>query len=236
MSRMFVVPGLGGPQVMKTWNVFVGCRFGCRYCNARKLAEGRLRNVPRYQGGFDSPHLVKEELGRKFSPRDFVFAAYMGDISFASPAEVQLILNCVWNQPDTRFLFCTKDPSVYTSWGLEYPPNLYLGATIETNFDYGLTLAPKPAWRHKAMKSLTHPHKFISIEPLMDFHLRTMLDWMKDIGPEIIEVGGDNYRNGLPEPAEHQRWKVRLLLEELKKISPVVVEKVGLERLTGGHL
>jgi hypothetical protein len=62
----------------------------------------------------------------------------------------------------------------------------------------------------------------------MDFDLNTMLGWMKDINPEIIEIGADNHRCSLPEPL----WeKVEALLVGLREFCPNVVEKDGLERL-----
>lgn len=207
-------------------------------CNAKKLALGRLKDSPRYAGGFE-PHLVEEEMGKKFRPGAFIFVAYMGDLSFAPVELVREILENIKKQPEVKFLFCTKDPQVYHSWELEYPDNLYLGATIESNFSYNLSKAPAPLQRCMAMMGLQHCHKFISIEPLVNFHLATMVNWMREIRPEIIEVGPDNYHNNLPEPhgvmpEQKAPWKVKWLLEELREFCPNVVEKKGLERLKKG--
>jgi len=222
---MFLVEG----KPMKTWNVHVGCRFDCTFCNARKLALGRLKNVPRYRDGFE-PHLVKEELVKRFQPGDFVFVSYMGDISFAPRCLVILLLGIIDEQPGVNFLFCTKDPDCYHRWRLEFPDNLYLGATIESNLDYGLSQAPEPTYRYVAMKALEHPHKFISIEPVMDFHLAIFVQWIRDIKPAIIEIGPDNYHNNLREPGT---GKVNFFLDQLRKVCPNVIEKKGLERLKG---
>jgi len=232
VSRMFHYQG----RAMKTWNCWVGCDFECSFCNARKTALTRLRNSPRYRDGF-KPHLVEEELKRRFHPGDFVFVAYMGDLSFAPREVIIKILEIIREQPEVRFLFCSKNPACYIRWGLDFPDNLYAGATIETDRDYGLTKAPPPEERFMAMEVLKHPHKFVSMEPLCDFHLRTMVDWMKAIRPEIIEIGPDNYHNNLPEPCSKASlarapWKIRWLLEELRKFCPNVIEKKGLERLT----
>ncbi|MBA7601842.1 hypothetical protein ES703_08926 [subsurface metagenome] len=222
-SRMFQVGG----KPMKTWNVWVGCDYLCTYCNARKAALTRLKHSPRYRNGF-MPHLVEEELGRKFKPGDFVFVGYQGDISFAWR---QLIVNLccsITEQPDVDFLFCSKSPLHYWYWHIVWPENLRLGATIETNRDYHLTRAPAPLYRYMAMRALDHPKKFISLEPICDFDLDKMLSWMAEINPQIIEVGADNYHNNLPEPP----WeKVEKLLNGLKTFCPTVVEKVGLHRL-----
>jgi len=222
-SRMFQVGG----KPMRTWNCWVGCDFLCTYCNARQLALTRLRNSPRYRDGF-TPHLVEEELSRKFAPGDFVFVGYMGDISFASRPIIVDLTCRIAEQPEVDFLFCTKSPFHYWYWHMVWPENLYLGATIETNRDYHLTRAPAPLYRYIAMRALDHPKKFLSIEPVCDFDLDEMLSWITEIDPQIIEVGADNYRNNLPEPP----WeKVEKLLKGLENICPAVVHKVGLERL-----
>ncbi|MCL0048393.1 hypothetical protein M1N20_02975 [Dehalococcoidia bacterium] len=77
---------------------------------------------------------------------------------------------------------------------------------------------------------MEHPHKFISIEPIMDFDLEVLTQWLDRIKPGIVEVGADNYCNHLPEPPW---WKVEALLKNLRGICPRVVEKEGLERLEG---
>ncbi|MBA7469601.1 hypothetical protein ES707_04873 [subsurface metagenome] len=225
-SRMFQVGG----KPMVTWNCWVGCDFLCTYCNARRTALTRLRNSPRYKDGF-SPHLVEQELGRKFKPGSFVFVGYMGDISFAS-RPIIIDLTCrIAEQPEVNFLFCTKSPLHYWHWHIVWPENLYLGATIETNRDYRLTRAPAPLYRYIAMRALDHPKKFLSIEPVCDFDLDEMLSWITEIDPQIIEVGADNYHNNLPEPP----WdKVERLIKGLEDICPTVVRKVGLERLERG--
>jgi len=214
-------------SIDKTWNVFVGCRFDCSYCSAKKLAETRLKNGPRYKDGF-IPHLVESELKRTFKPGEFIFVAYMGDIAFASRYEIAKILVTIQGHPETRFLIQSKNPGCFHQWKLPIPPNVYLGTTIETNRDYHLTKAPPPIERYTQLEGYPHPHKFLSIEPIMDFDLDTLLEWVIRIRPEIIEVGADNYHNRLPEPSVK---KVENLLACLEDICPKVIEKDGLKRL-----
>ena len=227
MSRMFLIDG----KPMTTWNIFVGCKFECTYCNARKAALSRFRHSERYRDGF-RPKYIKEELRRRFKPGEWVFVAYMGDIACASREVVINILERIQDFPETNFLFCTKHPLIYWFWHLAWPDNCHLGATIETTEDYKLSLAPIPRERYRAMiaAELEGKKKFISIEPIMDFKWATMVKWMEEIKPSIIEIGADNYQNRLKEPPP---WKVKALLRDLKGICPVVVEKPGLERLTG---
>jgi len=225
MSRMF-------KTVSRTWNVFKGCLFECTYCNARKMAETRLKDYPRYRDGF-TPRLVMEELSRRFHPGEFIFVGYMGDISCATADEVGFILaQTIEFFSETSFLLCSKNPAVYFSWELAFPDNLYLGTTIETNRDYGLSKAPPPLERFRAMAELQHARKFVSVEPVMDFDLEVMTRWLSEIKPDIVEIGADNYHNHLPEPS----WeKVETLLESLRGFLPRVVEKDDLERLKGAR-
>lgn len=223
MSRMF-------KSIDDTWNVFVGCLFECSYCNARKAALTRLRHIPRYKDGF-KPHLVESELNRKFKPGQFIFVAYMRDIAFISDEDFLRILKRIIDFPHTSFLLQSKKPKNFYRPGLRIPPeNIYLGTTIETTRDYHLTKAPPPLERFRQLVKYPYHRKFISIEPIMDFDLFQLLDWVELLKPEIIEVGADNYHNHLPEPSPQ---KLKSLLYHLKHICPKVIEKEGLDRLKG---
>ncbi|GAJ11202.1 unnamed protein product [marine sediment metagenome] len=152
----------------------------------------------------------------------------MGDISFATTTEVVRILQRIGQFPLTNFLIQSKNPKRFRDWGVSFPSNVYLATTIETNRGYNLTKAPFPVERYTAIASFNHPHKFISIEPIMNFDLDILFEWMERIEPEIIEIGADNYSNHLPEPPW---WKVEALLKSLSNFCPKVIEKQGLERL-----
>ena len=222
MSRMF-------KSVTKTWNVFCGCRYQCSYCNARKAAETRLRHIPRYSDGF-TPKFIEEELNRKFKPGEFIMVAYMGDIAFATRDEVQRILQRIREFPETNFLIQSKDPGKFREWRVDFPPTVYLGTTIETNRDYHLTKAPPPIERFRQLTGYPHNAKFLSIEPIQDFDLDDMVNWVALMQPDIVEIGADNYHNHLVEPPW---WKVERLLNVLRGVCPKVIEKEGLERLRG---
>lgn len=222
-------------SITSTWNVYKGCRFNCTYCNARKAAETRFRHIARYRDGF-KPKLIETELQRRFKPGQFIFVAYMGDIAFATKDQLLRILAKVREFPETWFLIQSKNPrQLYdwcADWGICAPPNVYVGTTIESNRDYGVTKAPSPYDRFLYLNGYPHDLKFLSIEPIMDFDLDEFVIWIGAMKPQIIEVGADNYHNHLVEPPW---WKVEKLLNNLRGICPNVIEKEGLKRLKGAE-
>jgi hypothetical protein len=99
-----------------------------------------------------------------------------------------------------------------------YPENVVFGATIETNRNYPVSKAPEPSERYKYMADLPYRNKLISIEPVMDFDLDVLAQWIKDIKPAIVYIGYDNYNNRLPEPSLS---KTKQLITELQRFTRV---------------
>ena len=220
MSKMF-------KTVTRTWNPFTGCGFDCVYCWARDLALGKLAHTPRYSEAKFKPTFHVAELDKTFKCGVFVFITDMGDISFATWHQLHSILKVIEKYPETNFLLQTKDPGMFLN-GLIWPENIYHGATIETNRKIDCSKAPHPISRYHSFAVNNNPHKFLSIEPIMDFDLEVFASWVLDINPEIVEIGADNYRHELPEPSW---YKVQSLMDILEKGYIKVVEKDGLRRL-----
>jgi hypothetical protein len=105
---------------------------------------------------------------------------------------------------------------------------MVIGTTIETNKENNLGKAPKRIERYSYMNySKQYARRMISIEPIMDFHLKTLIQWMKLIEPEFISIGADSKGHNLPEPNPQ---KIRNLIRELKKFTRVI-QKDNLKRL-----
>jgi protein gp37 len=224
MSKMFTYNG----KRLTTWNPQTGCAFSCLYCWSCPLAETRLK--AHYPNGF-IPAFHTDRLKRKFKEGEFCFISSMGDISFCKPDDLKQILDIVENNPQTDFLFCTKNPMIYRKKIFKDDlSNAYYGATIETNRSYpqDISKAPINLLRYSAMVGLKNCRKFISIEPVMDFDLEDFTDWILTIEPEIVEIGADNYRHSLPEP---EWYKVSALIDKLELAGIQVIQKEGLERL-----
>ena len=234
MSRMFSF-------IKETWNPLGGeCPHKCIYCWSRHLA-GRY-GMKKYQG---EPRLIKSELKRKFKPGSFVFTQDMTDL-FADNVPIRLILKVLdveREHPKVKFLHLTKNTKRYIDLAeeKEFPPNVVLGATVETDFyrffdlrkgedvfiEYEeISRAPPPQerLRHlRKLKEIVDNPLFISIEPILDFstdiHLPPrFVERIKMVKPWAVAVGYDNYNHKLPEPPLNKTLR---LIEELEKFTKV---------------
>jgi len=212
-SRMF-------PCVTITWNPVTGCLHHCKYCWARPLAEGKLRNLDKYKNGF-KPALWEKAFVNTLGKNKFVFVSDMGDLfgEWVPSKWIEKVLNKVCrSHPSNLFMFLTKNPIRYKEFLHLYPKNAILGATIETNHDYNVSKAPKPKERYEALRSLEYPRKTVSIEPIMDFDIEVFASWMKEIKPEFVHLGYDNYGYKLTEP---ELEKTLALISILKKFTDI---------------
>ena len=206
-----------------TWNPLGGkCPHGCRYCYAQGEKGLTVQySMKKYQG---PPRIIEHELKRTFKDYDVVFIEDMGDL-FAAAVPTNMITaileNIIARQEAVTYFFLTKNPARYK----EFLPllnriNCILGATIETNRDanyemWTLSKAPKPNERWEAFRKLDFPHKFLSIEPIMDFDFdEFFVEMILNIpGLEAVAVGYDNHNAHLPEPALD---KTQVLIRELE--------------------
>jgi len=155
-----------------------------------------------------------------------IFVCSMGDLFclLVPDAVIERVIVIVQGYPDRDFLFCTKNPSRYYDFLDLFTPNCILGTTIETNRDdiYPRSNAPLPSERYEAFVALDYPRKFLSVEPVMEFDLAVLFEWIKTISPCVCEIGYDNYPERtrrkmgsyLPEPSQR---KVRKLIELKQK-------------------
>jgi len=125
-----------------------------------------------------------------------------------------------WND----YLFQSKNPSRFK----KLPFSSMIGTTIETDIHYEdiMANAPVPMSRYLALMQYSYP-KMVSIEPIMDFNLETIIHWIRDIKPEFVSIGADSGNNHLPEPSSD---KVKALIEALKEFTEVKI-KDNLKRL-----
>jgi hypothetical protein len=188
------------------------------------MALGRC-NYPDFKPTFHPERL--KQISR-FKEGDFVFVSSMGDIAWAGEQEITSIVSAIENSK-ALFLIQTKNPEIFLHYREFFSmTNVVHGVTIESNRCWNGSKAPCPVFRYSAIKTDTHPHKFLSIEPIMDFDLDIFTEWVMDINPEIIEIGADNYHNNLTEPSPE---KLAEFIKQLEDAGLNVKQKDGLGRL-----
>jgi protein gp37 len=181
--------------------------------------------MEKYRG---SIRFFEKELNRVFKPDDFVFLEDMGD-AYASTVPdwmIERILQFIDHNPQVQFLSLTKNPTRYVEIRhsiREFPENMVLGATIESNENYpALSKAPPQSSRIKDMvevKEFCENRRFLAIEPILYFtNLQSFVNDIREIAPWAVAVGYDNYNNRLPEPILEATL---LLIGELEKFTTV---------------
>ena len=205
-------------------NAFVGCRHECVYCKPSFQRQMKRQKCPLCK--IFVPHIHIDRL-KKTPPKtkqgEFIFFPSSGDLAFAIPEVVQVHIDYAEKYPDRTFLIQSKTPEFFKDY--DFPDNVILGTTIETNlalfetpskYNYysEISKALYPCHRIRSMMDLVHKRKSVTIEPILDFSLSVMVEWMERIRPEIIWVGYDNHKCHLPEPTLAETM---VLVYELRK-------------------
>jgi protein gp37 len=153
-----------------TWNPVVGCKHGCFYCYAKRIAE-RFKKFVWMPARFELPLLRASAINEPAIKREpaIILVCSMADL-FGEWVPVEWIYHVldgvIWSNmthADTSthtFLFLTKNPLRYYGIIHKFPSNCWLG--------YTYTGANISAVALEQFATLEYPQKFISCEPLMD--------------------------------------------------------------------
>jgi protein gp37 len=135
--------------------------------------------------------------------------------------------------PTNTYVYQTKNPGRYLEFIPLMLPTCMLGCTIETNRDIPLSIshAPRPIGRYANMKQLSGSRRiFVTVEPIMDFDVQILGQWLTDIHPEFVNIGADSKGRGLPEPSAE---KIIALISILNTAGIEIREKHNLGRILG---
>jgi len=209
---------------VKSWSVFIGCYFDCNYCEKSFKAQMK-RQMPKFdkngkwrgcQDCYDYiPHFHENRLKDslpKTTGDQFIWCCSSSDIYFAKEEWIEKVLERVRKLKNRTFFFQSKAPEVFYKY--DFPENVMLGTTLETNRDYrNISKAPIPYKRYNDFLNLKHPRKVVTLEPLMEFDLFPFLTMIRNISPERIYIGYDTKNCKLNEPS---LTKTQILINYLK--------------------
>lgn len=210
------------PWITHTWNTIKGtCPHDCSYCYMKRWS--KLNPVR-----FDEKEL-KTNLGNG----NFIFVGSSCDM-FAKNIPMEYIYKTLIHceEFDNNYLFQSKNPKRIYEYDVKFgfESKIVLCITVETNRWYPeiMNNCPKPQERINYFgQKLSDYDKYITIEPIMDFDLKELIQMIKIIHPVQVNIGADSGNNDLPEPESE---KILELINELKKFT-IVEKKKNLKRL-----
>jgi DNA repair photolyase len=209
-----------------TWNPIRGCKHGCIYCY--------VNSIPYYD---QTPRYVEKCLSDKLGEGRTIFVCSTGDMfgEWVPAKWIEAVLSYCHRFPHNTYLFQSKNPGRFLEFLNHFPMHTLFGTTIETDKNtksmsstgISYSQAPIPLDRMNAMVNLDSQYdKMISIEPIMDFDVDTMLKWIHATDPKFVSIGADSKGHKLPEPSAA---KVQRLMTGLGAIE--VKLKSNLKRL-----
>ena len=159
-------------------------------------------------GHLEDVRLDESEFKTDLGKGNFIFVGSSCDL-FAKGLPYKWIIKTMehCSKFDNTYLFQSKNPN-----------RVYLD--IMKN-------CPKPVDRAIELGRIPIEEKYITIEPIMDFDLRSLISMVRYCNPIQVNIGADSGGNNLPEPSAE---KIRSLIDELS-IFTTVEEKKNLKRL-----
>ncbi len=213
--------------VTHTWNPIRGkCPHDCKYCYMKSFWE-----IQKSEKQVLDEKCLQDNLGSE----NFIFVGSSTDMFAESVPDnwIEEVFKCCKNREfKNKYLFQTKNPKKMMQGKFidTIPSFSYLGITLETNRDtdkISSTMNPVERFQWFATEIPAYLAKFVTIEPIMDFDIEPLVQWIKVIKPRFVAIGADSKGHNLPEPSPK---KLKALIEELKKFTEVKI-KPNLNRL-----
>jgi protein gp37 len=205
------------------------CPHRCSYCYVDSPRFGRPVK-------FTGPlRMLPGELDVNYGAGRTIFVDHCNDL-FAEDVPAALImdvLNHCASFPGNTYVFQTKNPGRFGEFAAWAPPTCLVGCTIETNRNTAcrVSQAPPPQTRAMDISAVRFSRRvFVTIEPIMDFDVPVLGEWLMEIRPEFVNIGADSKGHHLQEPAAE---KVLALIDVLRAAGIKIRGKHNLARIVG---
>jgi protein gp37 len=156
-----------------TWNPITGCKHGCPYCYARKIAE-RFRGGKAWPNGFD-PMFHPERMNdpQNMTKPQTIFVCSMADLfgGWIPDGWIHTVFMSMLRAPQHTYILLTKNPKRaghclidnFYQFGVKYwpsqiPQNWWVGASVESSRFTG---------RIDDLLRIPTKNRFVSFEPLL---------------------------------------------------------------------
>jgi len=140
-----------------TWNPVTGCKHGCPYCYARKIAE-RFHGPAGFIPAFHAERLNDPMKAKK--PQT-IFVCSMSDLfgEWVPDLWINMVFAEIQKTKQHTYIFLTKNPSRYLRIpGTYFSQNLWFGTSVTGDRDVD---------RIYELQKVPEGNKFISFEPLL---------------------------------------------------------------------
>ena len=202
------------------WSPIKGrCSHSCQYCYVKRW-------------GKQPPlHIDEKDLMTDLGEGNFIFVCHTCDL-FAKDVSGEWIMKVLKQlrvYPKNRYLLQSKNPRRFVAYKDSFPKHVLLGTTIETNRDIVKSKAPPVTERALWLGQLRDQgfEIMITIEPIFDFDLESMITIIGLAKPKWVNIGADSKGHGLPEPSKE---KIMYLVKALQEKTDVKLKR-NLERI-----
>jgi hypothetical protein len=201
-----------------TWNTIKGqCKHNCSYCFMKRWGEQK------------PVRLDYDELKTDLGEGNFIFVGSSCDM-FANDIPMEWTrhtLEKCHQHSGNKYFFQSKDTGSmsYFEDSLEAMA-ASVCTTIETNYFYEGIMGKCPPPKTRAFwfgKGFGRCDKYVTVEPIMDFDLKPMVELIKSCEPLQVNIGANTSgKVKLPEPSKS---KILDLIGELEKFTKIHSKK-----------
>jgi DNA repair photolyase len=177
--------------------------------------------------------LIEKEFNTKLGKGNFIFIGSSTDMwgQWIRDDEIFRVLAYCRSFEENKYLFQTKNPSRFKNFASFLPEKTWLCTTIETNRDMKEISTAQSAYKRAlemAKMKCTGYKTTLTIEPIIDFDFKPMIEIIEAIKPDWISIGADSKGAGLDEPPVE---KAKELIDELSRKKIDIIIKDNFKRL-----
>lgn len=152
----------------RTWNPVTGCKHGCPYCYARKIAE-RFRGTKAWPNGFE-PTCHEDRWGDPFTVKkpQTIFVCSMADLfgEWVPPSWIWPVFTSCDDAPQHTYIFLTKNPVKMARYSPR-PSDQPRGVRINWWFGASVTCREDTRRIDNLQNRVLGSNRFVSFEPLL---------------------------------------------------------------------